>query len=68
MNSAFTVKTLAERWHCHPVTIRRMCKIGKLEHFTVGGHQIRIPASEVERAEGGAAFSEDAMMEAIHAR
>jgi len=68
----FTLKTLADRWGCHPATIRRMCHDGRLLHFTIGDHQIRISAAEVERAEGKASstthLAADPFMEAIDAR
>ena len=32
----FNIKTLAQRWGVHPVTVRRMAKRGEIKFFKVG--------------------------------
>ncbi len=49
----FTPETLAERWECHPSTIRKMIGRGELKHFRVGGTLLRIRAGDVEEIECG---------------
>ena len=46
----FSIRTLAERWDCHPDVVRRMIRSGALQSFRVGA-LIRIQAQEVERYE-----------------
>ena len=32
----FNIKTLAQRWGVHPVTVRKMAKRGEIKYFRVG--------------------------------
>lgn len=47
---AFTVATLAERWHCGQSTVRKLIRNGDLSAFRIGTG-IRISAEEVGRYE-----------------
>ncbi len=47
----YTPETLADRWQCHPSTIRKMIGRGELKHFRVGGTLLRIRAGDVEEYE-----------------
>lgn len=48
--SAYTIKSLAERWVCSTDVIYDLIHAGKLKIFRVG-RSIRISANEVERYE-----------------
>ena len=50
MRTPYSIKTLSERWDCHPDVVRRLVKSGALQSFRVGA-LIRIAWSEVERYE-----------------
>jgi len=50
MKHPYSIRTLAERWDCHPDVVRRMIRSGALQSFRVGA-LIRIQAQEVERYE-----------------
>ena len=54
----FSIRTLAERWDCHPDVVRRMIRSGALQSFRVGA-LIRIQAQEVERYECSGSASPD---------
>src|SRR6266436_4710151 len=47
---------LAERWECTPEHIMKLCRAGDLRAFKLGPKLWRIPVSEVERWESGAAI------------
>lgn len=46
----FTVRSLAERWHCSEGVVRKAIDDGRLNPFRIGV-LIRIPVAEVERFE-----------------
>ena len=46
----YSTQTLAERWGCHPRTVRELIRKGELRPFRIGA-LVRIPAEEVERYE-----------------
>ncbi|MBM4073866.1 MAG: helix-turn-helix domain-containing protein, partial [Planctomycetes bacterium] len=48
----FTPKTLARRWDCTPMHVRRLVAAGRLQAFRLG-RLIRIRQLEVERFEAG---------------
>jgi len=50
MKYPYSIRTLSERWDCHPDVVRRLVKSGALQSFRVGA-LIRIAWSEVERYE-----------------
>lgn len=50
MNTTFTPADLAERWHLHVITIRRMLESGKLPGFKVG-NTWRVTAAVVAAVE-----------------
>ena len=43
---SFTVAELADRWNCHPETVRRMIASGELKAFRVG-REWRVAVEEV---------------------
>ncbi len=43
---SFTVAELADRWNCHPETVRRMIASGELRAFRVG-REWRVAVEEV---------------------
>ncbi len=45
-----TTAQLAERWHCHPESVRRLVRTGALISVRLG-RQVRLPLKEVERYE-----------------
>ncbi|MFT4055206.1 MAG: helix-turn-helix domain-containing protein [Novosphingobium sp.] len=49
--SAYSVRTLADRWSCSAGSIRKLIKDGKLASFHYG-NLLRITAAEVDRYEG----------------
>lgn len=51
---AYTIAELAERWNCHPKTIRRLIRARKLTAFRVG-REWRVPAESVAAYERQAA-------------
>ncbi len=50
MKYPYSIRTLSERWDCHPDVVRRLVKSRALQSFRVGA-LIRIAWSEVERYE-----------------
>jgi excisionase family DNA binding protein len=54
----FSVKTLADRWECHPDVVRRLIRKGDLKSFRVGA-LIRVSRAEVERYECSGSGSHD---------
>ena len=54
----FSIRTLAERWDCHPDVVRRLIRAKRLQSFRVGA-LIRIAWSEVERYECSGSASPD---------
>lgn len=50
MKAPYSIRSLSERWDCHPDVVRRMIRSGALQSFRVGA-LIRIQAQEVERYE-----------------
>jgi excisionase family DNA binding protein len=51
MARPYTPESLAERWGCSPRHIRKMCKVGELPSFKLGGKLLRIRADVVEKFE-----------------
>ncbi len=47
----YTPESLADRWQCHPSTIRKMIGRGELPYFRVSGTLLRIPARVVREIE-----------------
>lgn len=47
---SFTVAELADRWNCHPETVRRMIASGELKAFRVG-REWRVAVEEVKWTE-----------------
>lgn len=54
MSGPFTPQSLAERWACHPRTVRNLIRKGELRPFRIGA-LVRISMDEVERYEKCAA-------------
>ena len=54
----FSIKTLADRWACHPDVVRRLIRKGDLKSFRVGA-LIRVSQAEVERYECSGSGSHD---------
>jgi excisionase family DNA binding protein len=53
-DNTLTIKATASRWHCHPLTVRRMIKSGRLAVHRHSRQFVRIPLSEVLRVEAEA--------------
>ncbi len=47
---AFTVAELAQHWNCHPKTVWRLIRVGRLRAFRVG-REWRVTASCVKQYE-----------------
>jgi excisionase family DNA binding protein len=44
----YSPKTLAARWHCSRSVVYRLIESGRLPHFKIGAHTIRIRGEDVE--------------------
>lgn len=51
----FTVKELAERWHCDEKSVERLCTSGELKSFKVGRKRLVRPVTvaRYEKAQAG---------------
>lgn len=51
---SISIKATAARWECHPLTVRRMIKAGKLSVLRHSRQLVRIPLVEIQRVEAEA--------------
>lgn len=58
MKHPYSIRSLSERWDCHPDVVRRLIRAKRLQSFRVGA-LIRIQAQEVERYECSGSGSPD---------
>ena len=58
MKAPYSIRSLSERWDCHPDVVRRLIRAKRLQSFRVGA-LIRIQAQEVERYECSGSGSPD---------